>query len=84
MIVKVQKIGNSKGIILPKQIMKMCSIEEEVSISVENNHIVIMPSNKPRANWEAQFKAAIANGEKPDNDFSEGMENDFDKNEWTW
>jgi len=84
MIVKVQRIGNSKGIILPKQIMKMCSIQEEVSISVEDNHIIITSADKPRAKWEEQFKAAIAKGDKPEKDFSEGMENDFDKNEWTW
>ena len=84
MIVKVQKFGNSKGIILPKQIMAMCSIEEEVSINVENNHIVIAAANKPRAGWEEQFKAAIAKGEKLEKDFTDGLENDFDKNEWTW
>ena len=84
MIVKVQKFGNSKGIILPKQIMAMCSIQEEVSISIEDNHIVIAAANRPRDGWEEQFKAAISNGDKPENDFSNGMENDFDKNEWTW
>jgi antitoxin MazE len=84
MIVKVQRFGNSKGIILPKQIMSMCSIEDMVSISVEDNHIVIAPAHEPRAGWEAQFKAAIGKGNKPEKDFSEGMKNEFDKNEWTW
>ena len=84
MIVKVQRFGNSKGIILPKQIMAMCSIEDQVSISVEDNHIVIFAVNEPRAGWEAQFKAALSAGEIPENDFSEGMQNEFDKNEWTW
>ena len=84
MIVKVQKFGNSKGIILPKQIMAMCSIQEEVSISIEDNHIVIEAAKKPRDGWEEQFKAAINNGGKPENDFSNGIGNDFDKDEWTW
>ena len=84
MIVKVQKFGNSKGIILPKQIMALCSIHEEVSISVEDNHIVIAAAHKPRENWEEKFKAAMENGDVPENDFSKGIENDFDKNEWTW
>jgi antitoxin MazE len=84
MIVKVQRFGNSKGIILPKQIMAMCSIEEQVSISVEDNHIIIAPVNEPRFGWAEQFRAAIEKGDIPENDFSEGIENDFDKNEWTW
>ena len=83
MIVKVQKIGNSKGVIFPKQIMALCSIESQVSITVTNNQIIIVPADGPRAGWEAQFKAADM-GNKPENDFFEGMENEFDKNEWTW
>ena len=84
MIVRVQKFGNSKGIILPKQLMAMCSIEEQVSITVEDRHIVIAAVHAPRAGWEAEFKAALNNGDKLENDFSEGAGNEFDKNEWTW
>ena len=84
MIVKIQKFGNSKGIILHKQIMAMCSIHEQVSISVEDNHIIITPVNEPMADWEDQFRAAIAAGDKPEKDFSEGFANEFDQTEWTW
>jgi antitoxin MazE len=84
MIVRVQRFGNSKGIILPKQIMSMCSIQDQVSISVEDNHIIIAPVNEPRSGWEAQFRDALSMGDNPENDFSEGMQNEFDKNEWTW
>jgi antitoxin MazE len=84
MIVRIQKFGNSKGIILPKQIMAICSIKEEVSISVEDKHIIISAIDQPRKGWEEQFKAAINNGNKPESDFSEGMENEFDQNEWVW
>ncbi len=37
-----------------------------------------------RAHWEKQFKEIVAAGEKPGKDLFDGLENDFDKNEWTW
>ncbi|WP_232335559.1 AbrB/MazE/SpoVT family DNA-binding domain-containing protein [Mucilaginibacter arboris] len=39
----IRNIGNSKGIILPQNILKECSIEYEVNIEVKDNTIVISP-----------------------------------------
>jgi len=84
MILTVKKIGNSQGIILPKQIMKMCCIEEKVTLRVEHNQIIISAIRSPRHAWDEQFKAAIANGEMPENDLFEGIGNEFDEIGWTW
>ena len=37
-----------------------------------------------RVHWRKQFKEAIVIGEKSEKDPFDGLENDFDKNEWTW
>ena len=84
MIMTIKKIGNSQGILLPKQLMALCSIKDTVTVRVENNEIIIAATNNPRSEWDAQFKAAITNSKIPENDVFEGIENDFDKNEWTW
>jgi antitoxin MazE len=84
MIVGVKKIGNSKGIILPKQLMAMCEITEKVSVVCKDNQIIITAADSPRAGWNEQFKVAIAADETEDNDVFEGLENEFDKTEWEW
>lgn len=48
----VVSIGNSKGIRIPKAILKQCGIAGEVEISVEGRRIVLSPlSTMPRQGW---------------------------------
>ena len=87
---RIRKIGNSKGILLSNSMLKELGIEEgaEVIVTTEQGLITIKPAeNKRKINtdlstWEAQFKAAIKSGDKPEKDLFEGMENKFDKEEW--
>ncbi|MCR1795737.1 AbrB/MazE/SpoVT family DNA-binding domain-containing protein [Leptospira sp. id769339] len=53
----VVKIGNSKGIRIPKAVLEECHIEEEVDLLIDKNKIIIVPLKaKPRDGWEKQFK----------------------------
>ena len=87
----LRKVGNSKGVLLSKEVLDFLSLEvgSEILISYERNKIILQKAKtksvknklnlKPNT-WEDQFKKAIANGDTPDKDFFEGMTNDFDKN----
>ena len=87
----LRKVGNSKGVLLSKEVLDFLSLEvgSEILISYERNKIILQKAKtksiknklnlKPNT-WEDQFKKAIANGDNPEKDFFEGMTNDFDKN----
>ena len=87
---KIRKIGNSRGILLNNKMIKELGIADdaEVIVITENGQIIIKPAeNKPKINidlssWELQFKAAIKNGDSPETDLFEGMDNTFDTEEW--
>lgn len=82
---KIIKIGNSKGIMLSKQLLNQYNLENEVELVANEEGILIMPlKNKPRQDWEKQFEEAKAMGAEPEGELLEGFENDFDKNEWKW
>lgn len=82
MITKVRKIGNSYGVLLNKKLMEQINIKDEVSLSVMDNKIIIEPISSPREGWEEMFLQA---GSLDDNEkFFENVENQFDKEEWTW
>ena len=83
MVVKVRKIGNSVGVLLPKAIVDQCSIKDEVSLEVNGNTITIHPvTTQPRQGWEEQFLKA---GSLKDNEMLMGeFDNSFDKDEWAW
>ena len=82
MTVKLKKIGNSRGLIIPKKVLEMCGLNEEVVMTVEEGHIIISPVNEPRANWEKQFSDADL--KKDEVNLFENISNDFDDTEWTW
>lgn len=55
------KIGNSKGLRLSKTILEKYNITEKVELILENEQIIIKPIDKPRKNWENQFKKMSEN-----------------------
>jgi len=53
---KVIKIGNSKGIRIPKPMLQECGLDEEVELVVKEDKIIIYPINKVRGGWEEAYK----------------------------
>lgn len=76
-------IGNSKGVILPARMLKDLKIlpKSEVDVSVEDGKIVIKP--QARQGWGEMFSKATNHG-KTDSDLFEGIQNEFDMEEWEW
>ena len=75
------RIGNSKGLRIPKPVLEQCGFGSEVELRVEPGRLVVLPVAAARAGWEEAF--ARAGGERalllPD-----GMSSEFDGAEWTW
>ncbi len=62
---KVRKIGNSKGIVIPQKFLKIVENErEEVTIEVDDAGI-LLKSNKPspRKGWAKEFKKMAKNND---------------------
>ena len=54
---RIIKMGNSKGVRIPKPILEQLALGEEVELSVRGDQLVIRPSKRPRSGWEEQFHA---------------------------
>ena len=63
MVTNIIQIGNSKGIILPSEILKQLrlSLKSTVSVSLDGNNIVIKA--QPRQGWAEAAKRAHENGD---------------------
>lgn len=84
MKIKVIQIGNSKGIRLPQAILHQYQLKDEVMIELKKEGILISPLNKPRADWEEQFKHQSVEYTQKEKEWIH-IENKFDKeDEWTW
>jgi antitoxin MazE len=66
MITAIRRLGNSRGIIIPKLMLKEAGLDEEAEIALERGTIVLRkPCRNPRQGWaEASRKLAKAGDEK--------------------
>jgi len=75
------KIGNSKGIRIPKAILEQCNITDEVNLEIKDNKIIIEPVNSPRKGWDEAFEEMAKNG---DDKLLDMPESSWDEEEWEW
>lgn len=54
MKIHIRKMGNSKGIIIPKPVLQQTGLCNEIELSVEGESIILSrPRKKPRHDWAA-------------------------------
>lgn len=80
----IVRIGNSRGIRLPKAILTQCKLEDAVELEVEDNRLVVRPAKAPRTGWDHAFAAMAARGDDALLDRDTLKPTDWDKSEWRW
>ncbi len=78
----VIKIGNSRGIRIPKVIIDQVGLGDEVEIDVQRDQLIIRPAVRPRYGWDEQFQAMAQHGD--DRLLDEPTPTHWDRSEWKW
>lgn len=78
------KIGNSKGVRLPKSVIEQCGLKNEIEIKIKDKKIVISSSQKARIGWEGEFERLTQNGRIKDEIVFENPSSESDDREWIW
>ncbi len=82
---KIVKIGNSRGVRIPKSFLEESGLTEEAEIEIENGKIVIKPVTKARSTWDSAFKKMDNNNDDLLMDAEALSEQSgWDKKEWEW
>ncbi|NOT04243.1 MAG: AbrB/MazE/SpoVT family DNA-binding domain-containing protein [Anaerolineales bacterium] len=79
---QIVKIGNSRGVRLPKLLIDQMGFDNEVEILVQRGQLVLRPVALPRRGWDEQFKAMAKNGD--DRLIDEPATTKWDRSEWKW
>lgn len=79
---RLVRIGNSRGVRLPKGLIEEAGLLDEVEIRAEGRSIVITPGSKPRDGWAADARRLVADG--VDGLLDPPTETRFDGEEWEW
>ena len=82
MEIELVRIGNSRGIRIPKALIEQCGLGKVVEVRVAGDRLVISARGVPRAGWgEAFERAGSSAGAEL---LLEGVRNRFDGEEWEW
>lgn len=82
---KLIKIGNSRGIRLPKALIEQTGLDKNVELLVQGDDIVLRAKKHPQAGWDKAFRKAIAKHGPPavDQDWLDApLINDSELPEW--
>lgn len=64
MLTKIRRLGNSKGVLIPKPLLKQAGLEDETEILVEGNTLILRrPQPAPRSGWIAASRELAAAGD---------------------
>ena len=77
---KVVKIGNSRGIRIPRTLLEQAGLTDDVEITVEGNRLIIHSLHSPRQGWEMQFKDMAERGD--DQLLDKSIPTPWDEEEW--
>ncbi len=81
MKLELTRIGNSRGIRIPKPLIAQCGLGDVVEIRVTPEGLVIAPNRAPRQGWRQAFAAS---DREPEMLLDGTAPNLFDGNDWKW
>ncbi|MDX8389329.1 MAG: AbrB/MazE/SpoVT family DNA-binding domain-containing protein [Mariprofundaceae bacterium] len=81
MQINIVKIGNSRGIRIPKRVLDQCHVESAVELTVSDDTIVLTPILRaPREGWAEAAKLCHAQGDDHPM-IADVLDDDMD---WSW
>lgn len=77
MLVTLVRIGNSKGVRLPKAVIEQAGLKDEIDLEVKDGKVILSPARQPRAKWAIAAKACHEAGDDALGDWDATL-NDFE------
>lgn len=78
------KIGNSRGVRIPKTVIEQLHLDDEVELFVQGDQLIIRRLADPRAGWEDAFRTMAEHGDDALIDMGDDVPSEWDEREWQW
>lgn len=77
------RIGNSRGLRIPKPVLEQCGFGDEVELEVHEHRLIVSSAPRPREGWGRMFEAMAEYG---DDQLVDGEQANaaWDEEEWEW
>lgn len=81
---RIVKIGNSRGIRIPKVLIDEARLGEEVEIQVQGNTLIVQPVARARTGWDAAFQKMANAADDTLLDGDVYIPTSWEEAEWEW
>jgi antitoxin MazE len=78
------RIGNSRGVRIPKSVIDQCGFGNTVDLRVEGDQVILARNRKPREGWREALQAAKHLIARDELLLERIPESEFENDEWTW
>lgn len=79
---RIVRIGNSRGIRVPKLLLDQADLPDEVELRAEPGRLVVSAAKRTREGWADAARAMRERGD--DARLDPGTPTRFDRTDWTW
>jgi antitoxin MazE len=79
---RIVRIGNSRGIRVPKVLLDEAGLPDEVELRAEPGRLVVSAASRPRAGWAAKARAMHQRGH--DTPLDAPTPTTFEETDWQW
>jgi len=79
---RIVRIGNSRGIRVPKILLDLAQLPDEVELHAEPGRLVVQATRRPRTGWAEAARAMSAAHD--DEMLDAPTATRFDREEWEW
>jgi antitoxin MazE len=79
---RIVRIGNSRGIRVPKLLLDQADLPDEVELRAEPGRLVVSAAKRPREGWAEAARAMRERGD--DVVLDAGTSTRFDRTNWKW
>lgn len=79
---RIVRIGNSRGIRIPKALLEQADLPEQVELQAEPGRLVVTAARSPREGWAEAARRMHAAGD--DVLLDPPQSSTFDDEEWEW
>ncbi|MBC8121897.1 MAG: AbrB/MazE/SpoVT family DNA-binding domain-containing protein [Gemmatimonadaceae bacterium] len=86
MKVEIIRIGNSRGVRLPKALLEQCGFADSAELLVEKGRLVLVPTAQVRAGWLERFAQSTDGQQAEDLSYllPDTTNIEWDDAEWHW
>jgi antitoxin MazE len=81
---RIVRIGNSRGIRIPREILEQTGLSGEVEMIARDDSLIIRPARRPREGWTAAFQEMARRGDDALLDDAPPSLSTWDEDDWEW